>query len=66
MVETAAMDMHRREQLSSEDRLRIHQTLNTLPAAQCDQLVFALDPPSGNVPGSSAAQRARWQAFGMG
>ncbi|MEA5449437.1 pentapeptide repeat-containing protein [Leptolyngbya sp. CCNP1308] len=52
------MDMQR-EELSSEDRLRLIQTLYALPEAQFAQVVFTLDPPSGNVPGSSAAQSDR-------
>jgi hypothetical protein len=49
--------------LSREDRLRLIQTLNALPAAQFDEIVFALAPPQGNIPRDCASQSQRSQAL---
>lgn len=48
-----------RNKLSASERLTLIQTLNTLPLAQFNDLVFALEPPSGNIPHESAAQASR-------
>ena len=37
------------QQLPAADRLRLIQTLNALPGPQFDTLLFALNPPSGNI-----------------
>lgn len=39
-----------------KERLDLIQTLNRLPEAQFKELVFALNPPSGTLPASSASQ----------
>lgn len=44
-------------------RLRLVQTLNALPPTQFEEIVFALQPPSGNVPGSAAPQGTRSTAL---
>ena len=44
---------------SPAERLRLIQTLNALPQPQFDELVFALNPPPGNIPGNSAPQGSR-------
>ncbi|TVQ06525.1 MAG: hypothetical protein EA368_16830 [Leptolyngbya sp. DLM2.Bin27] len=49
--------------LSPVDRLTLIQTLNALPGPQFDQLVFALNPPPGNLPGNSAPQGSRSAAL---
>lgn len=49
--------------LSGEDRLRLIQTLNALPTAQFDELVFALAPPRGNISRECASQSQRSQAL---
>ena len=49
--------------LSREDRLRLIQTLNALPTAQFDEIVFALAPPQGNIPRDCASQSQRSQAL---
>ena len=49
--------------LSPADRLHLIQTLNALPATQFDELIFALHPPTGNIPGSSAPQGSRSAAL---
>lgn len=51
------------KELSATDRLRLIQTLNALPSTQFDELVFALRPPSGNIPGASAPQGSRSRAL---
>ena len=51
------------KELSATDRLRLIQTLNALPSTQFDELVFALRPPSGNIPGASAPQGNRSSAL---
>ena len=45
--------------LSSADRLRMLQTLNALPQAQFEQLLFAMEIPAGFIPPSSASQGIR-------
>jgi hypothetical protein len=52
-----------RSELSAEDRLTLIQTLNLLPSTQFDNLVFALKPPNGNMPGSNAPQGKRSKAL---
>jgi hypothetical protein len=47
------------KQHSKLDRLALIQMLNALPAAQFDELIFALHPPNGNIPGSDASQSKR-------
>ena len=47
------------QQLSGIERLRLIQTLNALPSTQFDEIVFALNPPVGNMPGNSAPQGSR-------
>lgn len=49
--------------LSTADRLKLIQTLNALPPTQFDELVFALQPPSGNIPGNAAPQGNRSAAL---
>lgn len=48
---------------STPDRLKFIQILNALPTAQPDEIVFALHPPSGNIPGSAAPQGQRSKAL---
>ncbi|NEQ29629.1 MAG: hypothetical protein F6K04_01305 [Leptolyngbya sp. SIO4C5] len=48
-----------KKNLSMQERLLLIQKLNSLPHTQFDELVFALAPPSGNIPSSSAAQGSR-------
>lgn len=45
--------------LSSVKRLQLIRTLKALPSAQLAELVFALNPPSGNLPDSSASTTSR-------
>jgi energy-coupling factor transporter ATP-binding protein EcfA2 len=45
------------------ERLRLIQTINRLPNAQFEELVFALNPPSGLIPSSMAAQASRSTAL---
>jgi TIR domain/CHAT domain len=47
------------QQTLAVDRLQLIRTLNALPAPQFEELLFVLNPPSGNVPGSSASQGSR-------
>jgi hypothetical protein len=47
------------QQTPTVDRLQLIRTLNALPAPQFEELLFVLNPPSGNVPGSSASQGSR-------
>ncbi|MGD1930852.1 MAG: pentapeptide repeat-containing protein [Leptolyngbyaceae cyanobacterium] len=54
--------MERRE-LSARDRLSLKQTLCALPKPQFDDLVFALNPPKGNLPGDAAPQSDRAMAL---
>jgi hypothetical protein len=49
--------------LSAKDRLTLIQTLSSLPSAQFDEIIFSLNPPSGNMPGSSSPQASRTTAF---
>ena len=49
--------------LSAKDRLTLIQTLNSLPSAQFDEIIFSLNPPSGNMPGSSSPQASRTTSF---
>lgn len=49
--------------LPSEGRLRLFQTLASLPSAQFEEIIFALNPPRGNLPGSSASQSQRSKAL---
>ncbi|NEQ47794.1 MAG: NACHT domain-containing protein [Leptolyngbya sp. SIOISBB] len=49
--------------LLAEERLHLIQTLNALPKDQFDQLVFALQPPSGNIPSNAASQGTRSTAL---
>ncbi len=48
---------------SAAERLRLVQALNALPSTQFEEIVFALQPPSGNVPSSAASQGARSTAL---
>ena len=41
----------------------LKQTLNALPSAQFNDLVFALNPPKGNIPGNPAPQSNRSMAL---
>ena len=47
------------QRLTTEARLWLNLTLNALPKAQFDMLLFALNPPKGNIPGDAAAQGDR-------
>ena len=49
--------------LSPIDRLLLIQSLNALPSAQFDELIFALQPPKGNIPGNTAPQSSRSTAL---
>lgn len=49
--------------LPATERLRLIQTLNALPGPQFDTLLFALNPPSGNIPSNSAPQASRSAAL---
>ena len=51
------------KQLSPSERLNLIQTLNALPGPQFDELLFALNPPSANVPGNAAPQGNRSAAL---
>jgi uncharacterized protein YjbI with pentapeptide repeats len=62
MVETTSVS-EVKPQLSAADRLCLIQTLNALPTAQFDELVFALNPPKGNIPSNSASQSSRSTAL---
>ena len=52
-----------RNELSAADRLILIQTLNALPSAQFEELVFALHPPKGNIPNNPAPQSSRCTAL---
>ncbi|MDA0867188.1 MAG: hypothetical protein O2890_12385, partial [Cyanobacteria bacterium] len=41
------------------DRQNLIKTLSSLPAAQFEQLVFALEPPAGILPAQTASQGER-------
>ena len=45
--------------LSATERLKLIQTLGALPGAQFEEMLFALNPPSGSIPGSFAPQGSR-------
>ena len=62
MVEQTSVSECRKE-LSIDDRLILIQTLNALPSTQFDELIFALHPPSGNLPDKSAPQGSRTMAL---
>ncbi|NEQ50319.1 MAG: toll/interleukin-1 receptor domain-containing protein [Leptolyngbya sp. SIO3F4] len=49
--------------LPATERLRLIQTLNALPGPQFDTLLFALNPPSGNIPSNAAPQATRSAAL---
>lgn len=51
------------QQLPAVERLRLIQTLNALPGPQFDTLLFALNPPSGNIPSNAAPQANRSAAL---
>lgn len=53
----------RKKRLSAQERLRLIQTLNALPSAQFGELVFALRPSSGILPGNAAPQGSRSAAL---
>lgn len=44
-------------------RLALSQRLSALPGPQLDQVIFALDPPKGNIPSSAAAPGDRVMAL---
>ena len=52
-----------REELSTADRLHLIQTLNALADIQFDEIIFALKPPKGIIPGKLAAQGNRSTAL---
>ena len=52
-----------KHKLSAAERLQLIRTLNALPETQFDELVFALQPPSGNIPGNAAPQGSRSAAL---
>ncbi|NER84477.1 MAG: pentapeptide repeat-containing protein [Leptolyngbya sp. SIO1D8] len=56
--DSASASEHR-EELSTDDRLYLIQTLNALPKAQFDELIFVLKPPVSNLPDSSAPRGDR-------
>jgi len=63
MVESVSVSGGKQE-LSEDARLCLIQTLNALPRTQFDELIFALKPPSGNIPPSeSASQSSRSMAL---
>ena len=45
------------------ERVRLIQTVNRLPGAQFEELIFALKPPSGLIPSAVAAQANRSSAL---
>ncbi|MEM9092629.1 MAG: hypothetical protein AAGC93_28345 [Cyanobacteria bacterium P01_F01_bin.53] len=49
--------------LSAAERLHLIQTLNALPGPQFDELLFALNPPSANIPSNAAPQANRSKAL---
>ncbi|MEL6320699.1 MAG: NACHT domain-containing protein, partial [Cyanobacteria bacterium J06626_14] len=55
--------LKRQYRFQPTDRLRLIQTLNALPSVKFEELEFALQPPPGQVPGSSASQGNRSKAF---
>ncbi len=48
---------------TSRSRGKLFQLLSSLPGPQFEQLLFMLNPPGGNVPGSSAPQASRVMAL---
>ncbi|MEO0647356.1 MAG: hypothetical protein AAFZ17_14565 [Cyanobacteria bacterium J06650_10] len=44
-------------------RLKLIQTLNSLPSAQFDEIVFALNPPHGTMPSNFSSQGSRSQVL---
>ncbi|MEM9215268.1 MAG: hypothetical protein AAGD25_13075 [Cyanobacteria bacterium P01_F01_bin.150] len=58
--------MQNQQKLSVGDHLRLIKTLNVLPSPQFDMIVFALNPPAGNVPGNAAPQGDRSSALLIG
>lgn len=52
-----------RQPLPAAERLRLIQTLNALPGPQFDELLFAINPPSANIPGNAAPQGNRSKAL---
>lgn len=52
-----------KHQLLPAERLTLIQTLNALPGPQFNELVFALNPPPGNIPSNSAPQGSRSAAL---
>lgn len=61
-AEIYSMSMEQ-QKLSHEARLRLVQTLNVLPSATFESIIFALDPPAGCVPDTSAPQGMRSTAL---
>ncbi|WP_071527226.1 toll/interleukin-1 receptor domain-containing protein [Nodosilinea nodulosa] len=45
--------------ISAENRIQFYRELASLPEPQFEQVLFALNPPAGNVPRSSASQASR-------
>ena len=58
MVETTVMST-RQQELTPDERRWLIRTLNSLPKAQFDEIIFTLAPPHGNIPGDAAAQSDR-------
>ncbi|NER85064.1 MAG: tetratricopeptide repeat protein, partial [Leptolyngbya sp. SIO1D8] len=51
------------EPLSSDERLELIRQLSNLPQPQFNELLFALDPPGGIVPGTASPQGDRSKAL---
>lgn len=51
------------EELSAQERLALIQMLNSLPVSQFNEIVFALNPPSSEMPSSFAPQGSRSSAL---
>lgn len=49
--------------MNPAERLNLFHMLAALPPSQFEQVVFSLDPPSGNIPPSSAPQASRVAAL---
>lgn len=62
MMELKPVSEHM-QRLSAAERLCLIQTLNALPSSQFDELVFALQPPKGNIPSDTAPQSSRSKAL---
>lgn len=56
-------EVRSRPSLTADDRLYLIQTINALPPTQFDELVYALNPPSGIIPGDSAPQGKQAKAL---